>query len=172
MADSNLTIFDVTEADDLDLAPRDQVPVRTLKAEDIDALVRIDKRITGRDRRDYYERKLKEVLVESGVRVSLVAEIDGFVAGFIMARVDYGEFGRTEPVAALDTIDVDPGYRGRGVGQALISQLKMNLTGLQVGAARTNVNWDDFNLLAFLGKCGFEPSQRLVFSRKVPVQSI
>ena len=168
MTDNNYSDFHSDEDNDFELAPGDQVLVRSLKHEDLDALVRIDKRATGLDRRRYYEQKIKEALDESGVRVSLVAEIDGFVAGFIMARVDYGEFGRTEPVAALDTINVDPRHRGSGVGQALLSQLKMNLSGLHVDTIRTNINWNDFDLLAFLGNCGFEPSQRLVFRRDVP----
>ena len=69
-----------------------------------------------------------EALHESDVRVSLVAEQDGRPVGFIMARVDFGEFGRFEPTAVMDTIGVDPDYRDRGIGRALLSQLLINLT--------------------------------------------
>ncbi|MGZ9112242.1 MAG: GNAT family N-acetyltransferase, partial [Rhodoplanes sp.] len=62
----------------------------------------------------YYQRKVEEVLQESGVRVSLVAEIDDHPVGFIMARVDFGEFGRTEPEAVMDTVGVHPDYAHRG----------------------------------------------------------
>ena len=95
-------------ADDFEALSRDKVPVRSMRAKDLDALVAIDRRITGRDRRAYYEQKLAETLDETGVRVSLVAEQDGHPVGFIMARVDFGEFGRTEPEAVIDTIGVDP----------------------------------------------------------------
>ena len=73
---------------------RDRIPVRSLREADLKALIAIDLRITGRDRSAYFERKLAEALHESDVRVSLVAELDGRPVGFIMARVDLGEFGR------------------------------------------------------------------------------
>jgi ribosomal protein S18 acetylase RimI-like enzyme len=160
--------LDFVDTDEFDQPARDHVPVRSLKAEDLDAIVKIDCLNTGMDRKDYYERRLHEALEQSGIRVSLVAEVDDFVAGFIMARVDFGEFGRAEPVAVIDTLGVDPRYHGQGVGSALMSQLLTNLDGLQVEATRTVVEWNDFDVLAYMESCGFKPSQRLVFARKVP----
>src|SRR3972149_196393 len=83
---------------------RDRLPVRSLREEDLAAVVRIDRKLTGFDRSAYYAAKFREVLVESGIRVSLVAEEDGIVNGFIMARVDFGEFGQVETSAVIDTI--------------------------------------------------------------------
>ena len=142
---------------------RDRIPVRTMKDEDLRALTAIDRSITGRDRAEYFERKLAEALHESDVRVSLVAELDGVPVGFIMARVDLGEFGRLESAAVLDTIGVDPEYRDRGVGRALLSQLLANLTSLRVEKILTEVDWADRDLMSFLGRCGFRPSARLCF---------
>ncbi len=144
---------------------RDRIPVRSMTEDDLAAIVAIDRRTTGRDRSPYYRRKLAEALHESGVRVSIVAELDGRPAGFIMARVDFGEFGETEPEAVMDTIGVDPDARGRGIGQALMSQLLVNLATLRVERVRTEVTWNDFGLLAFLDGCGFRPSQRIAFDR-------
>ena len=72
-----------------------------------------------------------------------------------------GEFGRVEPTAVLDTLGVDPDYRNQGVGRALLSQLFMNLTTLRVEGVRTEISWADQNLVPFLERCGFRPSQRL-----------
>jgi predicted N-acetyltransferase YhbS len=140
---------------------RDRIPVRAMKEADLRALIEIDRRIVGRDRTEYLERKLEEALYESDVRVSLVAEQDGGPVGFIMARVDFGEFGRAEPVAVLDTVGVDPDYRNLGVGRALLSQLLINLMTLRVERIRTELGWRDYDLLAFFDRCGFKPSQRL-----------
>jgi len=151
-----------------DFAPlaRDRIPVRSLAAGDLDALVGIDRHHTGRERRPYYRRRLAESLNESGVRVSLVAEVDGRVAGFVMARVDFGEFGRLDPEAVIDTIGIDPACSHRGIGSALVSQLLANLAALRVERVRTEVAWNAFGLLAFLQRCGFHPAERLVFRRR------
>jgi ribosomal protein S18 acetylase RimI-like enzyme len=144
---------------------RDRIPIRTVAAGDLQALIGIDRRITGRERSAYFERKLAEALHESDVRVSLVAEQDGTVVGFVMARVDLGEFGRVEPTAAMDTIGVDPDYRHRGIGRALVSQLLVNLTTLRVERIRTEADWRERELIAFLDRCGFRPSQQLCLVR-------
>ncbi len=77
--------------------------------------------------------------------------------GFIMARVDLGEFGRIESTAVMDTIGIDPDYRDQGVGRALLSQLLVNLMTLRVEHIRTEVDWRDRDLLGFLDHCGFRP---------------
>jgi ribosomal protein S18 acetylase RimI-like enzyme len=153
--------------DDFEALSRDRIPVRSLVADDLPAIVAIDRRITGRDRTPYYKRKIDEALGESGVRVSLVAETGDWTLGFIMARVDYGEFGQTEPEAVIDTIGVDPAHSHQNVGSALMSQLLANLSTLKVERVRTEVPWDNFALLNFLNRCGFLPSQRLSFSRPI-----
>ncbi|MCZ7657032.1 MAG: GNAT family N-acetyltransferase [Xanthobacteraceae bacterium] len=142
---------------------RDRIPVRAMTEKDLQALIVIDSRITGRDRSGYFARKLEEALQESDVRVSLVAERDGGPVGFIMARVDLGEFGRIESVAVMDTIGVDPDYRDQGIGRALLSQLLVNLATLRIERIRTEVDWQDRDLAGFLDHCGFRPSQRLCF---------
>ena len=144
---------------------RDRIPVRSMAAGDLRALVAIDRRITGHERVEYFERKLADALTGSDVCVSLVAELDDVPVGFVMARVDFGEFGRVETTAVLDTIGVDPDYQNRGVGRALISQLLVNLGTLRVEKVRTEVDWNDRELLAYLDRSGFRPSQQLCFDQ-------
>lgn len=137
------------------------VLVRNLHPSDLEAVIALDAKNTGRRRDDYFRVKLQQNLAETGVKVSLAGEMDGTFAGFILARVYYGEFGQTEPVAVLDTIDVHPGFRGRGVGRALLDQLRVNLTGLGVASLRTEVGWDDLTLIGFFQREGFRPAPRL-----------
>jgi GNAT superfamily N-acetyltransferase len=151
--------------DDYTALSRDRTPCRSLQRGDLAALIRIDRKLLGRDRSDYYERKMAEALDESGIRVSMVAEIDGTVAGFIMARVDFGEFGRAEPFAVLDTMSVDPDRQHLRLATALLSQLLANLTTLRVERLRTEAAFDQHGLFAFLWRCGFRPSQQLAFCR-------
>lgn len=146
---------------------RDIVCCRSLLRDDLAALIRIDRWVMGRERRAYYERKVREVLEESGIRVSLAAEMQGQVVGFIMARADFGEFDRMEPTAVLDTLAVDPGFGYRMVGTALLSQLLANLTTLRLEIIRTEVGMDRFDILHFLMKNGFHASQELAFSLRL-----
>ncbi len=144
---------------------RDTVPVRSMEEKDLAAIIRLDGKLSGTDRSAFYRSKMDEVLNDSAIRVSLVAEQDDAVVGFAMVRLDYGEFGQAEPSAVLDTIGVHPAYGEMGVGKALLSQLLGNLAVLQVNAVQTQISWDDFTLLNFMNSCGFEPTQNLVLQK-------
>jgi len=135
--------------------------IRSLVASDQQDIRRIDRHITGRDRSSYLEQKMSEALADSGIRISLVAEVDQMVAGFIMAGLDYGEFGRIHSTAVIDTIGVGPEYKGAGFGTDLLSQLVKNLHVLHVEEIRTEVDWNNHELNRFLAHCGFMPAQRL-----------
>jgi len=142
---------------------RDSADVRTLSVKDLDDVARIDQHITGRERRAYMQHALDEALRESGVRISLAARVDGVMAGYVMARADLGDFGRTEPVAVLDTIGVAPEYAQRGVGHALLEQLFFNLDALRIERIETQVEARALELLGFFYGAGFAPGQRLAF---------
>ena len=153
--------------DDFEKLSRDRVEVASMRSEDLADLVRIDRRLGGRERAEYIAEKLDEAMLDSGIRVSLTARIQDIPAGFLMARIDFGDFGHAEPVAVIDTIGVDPDYSGEGVGKALLSQLLVNLAALHVKRVETSVSSGDLALLGFLYHCGFTPAQRLAFSKRV-----
>jgi ribosomal protein S18 acetylase RimI-like enzyme len=145
------------------LLARDGADVRSMTPADLGAIARIDRDITGHDRRDYIAARLAEALDDSGVRVSLAARCDETLVGYLMARADLGDFGRTEPVAVIDTLGVDPEYAHRGIGRALLSQLFANLGALRVERVETVVPQQDLALLGFLHSAGFVPAERLSF---------
>ena len=161
MTDGNETDYSRTRNDPARSLAHDRLPVRSMSSADLEPIVALDRRITGRSRPAYYAGKLDEALGESAVRMSLVAELDGQPAGFIMARVDFGEFGHTEPEAVMDTIGVDPRHGHKGVATALLSQLLTNLAALRTESVRTEVAWNRFGLLSFLDRMGFRPHRRL-----------
>jgi|SRR5688572_2362326 len=154
-------------ANDYERLARDSVDVSLLTAKDLDDVARIDRHITGRDRRVYMQHALDEALRESGVRVSLAARQDGVMAGYIMARADLGDFGRTEPAAVIDTIGVAPEYANQGIGHALLSQLFLNLSALRIERVETIVAAANVDLLAFFYGAGFTPGERLAFVKRL-----
>jgi len=158
--------FDGGGGNDFERLARDNADVRSMTPADLPGIVRIDRGITGRDRAGYLSAKLAEAMDDSSLRVSLCAQRDGANLGFLMARVDRGDFGRTEPVAVIDTIGVDLEYTRHGIGRALLSQLFVNLGALHVERVETIVAASDLGLLGFLYGVGFVPSQRLAFVRR------
>ncbi len=136
------------------------VIVRGLQPEDMEAVIGVDSKSVGRRREEYFKVKLQQNLAETGIKVSLAAELDGCFCGFLLARVYYGEFGTMEPVAVLDTLGVHPDFRGRGAGAAMLRQLHLNLAALGVSRLQTEVGWDNQALLTFFQREGFRPAER------------
>ena len=144
-----------------------EIVVRSLKGTDISAINKIDSKLTGLDRSAYFASKFMEMLDDSGVRVSMVAEHQGGISGYIMARIDYGEFGQVEKAAVIDTIGVHPDFAGSGVGNELLFQLLLKLSSLQVELVRTKVEHENSDLRIFLSRRGFKPSQRLILTKEI-----
>lgn len=138
-----------------------EVIVRSLQAADEEAVIAIDARHTGRRREEFFRQKLRQAFVDTGIALSLAAEVDGRVVGFLLARVYYGEFGITERTAVMDVIGVHPDVAGQRVGAALLAQLRTNLRGLGIRLLQTEVAWENLGLLAFLHHEGFAPAPRL-----------
>ncbi len=159
--------FGQRQANDYERQAAERFEVRAMKPDDLREIVRIDRAITGRDRGAYIGGRLDEAMGDSALRVSLAARFDGAIVGFLMARADLGDFGRTEPVAVVDTIGIDPEYAHRGCGHALLERLFANLSALQVERVETVVKLADLPLLGFFQSAGFNASQRLPFVRRL-----
>jgi GNAT superfamily N-acetyltransferase len=136
------------------------VTVRQLRRSDLEAVIALDAKATGRRREEYFKLKLEQALSDTGIQISLGAELEGIFVGFLLARVYYGEFGSLEPLAVLDTMGVHPDFGRRGVGAALIDQLRTNLLGLSIRTLSTEVSWGNPDLLAFFHHEGFAPAPR------------
>lgn len=141
--------------------------VRSLGAQDLDNIVRIDAHASGRARPEYYRIKLKRALEETSVRISLAAEKDNIMVGFLMASVYYGDFGQFEPVATLEDISVLPSFAKRGVGRALFKQFVRNVKAMRVERIQTQVDWSNWALLSFLRRMNFMPAPRICIERRL-----
>jgi GNAT superfamily N-acetyltransferase len=157
--------FGGAASNDFERLARDTADVRSMSTADLGEITRIDREITGRDRAGYMQARLAETMADSAIRVSLTARRDGAILGYLMARADLGDFGRTEPVAVIDTIGVKPDYARRGVGRAMLSQLFLNLGALRVERVETVIGYDALALLGFFQRAGFLPSPQLPFVR-------
>lgn len=163
--------FGAPESNDNERMARGTAEIRTMVPADVREILRIDRAITAGDRSAYIEALLAEAMQDSGIRVSLAGRVDGAIVCFAMARADLGDFGRTQPVAVLDTIGVDPEYAHRGLGRALVTRLLDDVAQLQVRRVETLVKLADIDLLGFFQNVGLLPSQRLSFVRPIASQA-
>ena len=140
--------------------------IRPLGKEDLEAIVRIDEKVLGENRRDYWERKLASINSESS-QASLVAEIEGKVVGFILGDVSGWEFGVPETIAWIDTIGIDPAYQKKGLATALARELIKILRSTGVKTIYTLVRWSDWDLLQFFHAMGFTRGDMINLELKI-----
>lgn len=100
---------------------RTTVTVRAAEPSDIEAIMRIDEKLTAQSRKDYWRTRL-DIAALRPPWMSSVAEMDGRIVGFLFGWVTESEFGIAGATGWIDMIGVDPAYRGRGVGQALVDR--------------------------------------------------
>lgn len=143
------------------------ISVRAMRQEDGEVLVGIDATASGNPRPEYFKLMMERALERSTMQISLVAEIDGNVVGFVIGSLYYGEFGQLEPAAAIDAIGVHVDFKNIGVGSALMAQIRRNLGALQISNVRTEVEWDDLELLGFFQAEEFRLSSRLCLELKL-----
>ncbi|MBI3455822.1 MAG: GNAT family N-acetyltransferase [Candidatus Rokubacteria bacterium] len=134
---------------------RSAIATRPVEPTDLDAVVRIDENLSGHPRKEYWQRRLELSLLRPPW-MSLVAETDGRVVGFVFGWVGESEFGIAEPTAWLDLIGVDPPYRGRGVGQALVERFVASGRELRaIGKVATLIDLDQADIREFFLRLGF-----------------
>lgn len=97
------------------------VEIRPLQEDDLQAIVEIDERLGGRFRKEYWATRF-ELAALRPPWMSLVAELDGRVVGFLFGWTSESEFGIPGPVGWIDLVGVDPPYRGHGAGRALVER--------------------------------------------------
>ena len=145
----------------------ERIVVRNLQHSDLPDVVKIDADASGRRRPEYFELMLMRALNFCGLQMSLVAELEGRVVGYMIVSLYYGEYGISEPTASIDAIGVAEDTRRMGVGHALMAQFRSNAAAIGVSTVRTEVEWDDFDLLAYFRGEGFKPAQRICVESKV-----
>ena len=146
--------------------PLENVNIRPLRKEDLDAIVEIDEKVLGEKRRDYWEKKL-QMMDDKASQVSLVAEVQGKVLGFILGDISGWEFGVPDTIGWIDTMGVDPVHQKKGLATALARELIQRLKVLGVRTIYTLVNWDDWDLLQFFHAMGFTRGDMINLELKI-----
>ena len=135
-----------------------EVTIRPLTELDIDAITRIDEKVTGLYRPDFWEDRVAFYL-RRDPEASRVAEVGGAVVGFMLADLKGGEFGLEETSAWIERFGVDPELRGRGVGRKLFAALVDYFREAGAERVRTLVDTSQGETARFLKALGFGASR-------------
>jgi ribosomal protein S18 acetylase RimI-like enzyme len=143
-----------------------KVRIRPLDELDISAIVGIDEKILGAYRPEVWERRIGYYL-RRDPEISVVAEVDGRVVGFMLGEVRSGEFGLEEPTGWLEVLGVDPGHRGKDLGRQMAEAILERFRERGARVVRTLVDEESEELRGFFGSLGFEPSSLRSFTRPI-----
>ena len=139
--------------------------ITPLRADDLEAVVAIDKKLSGRSRHGFFEKRLTAALDEPGEFVYVGSREDDQLLGYALARLVDGEFGKLGGRAALDAIGVDPDHQGRNIGQRMLYEVERVLRHKGVSELTSQVRWADQDLIGFFEVAGFEVAPRIVLVR-------
>jgi predicted N-acetyltransferase YhbS len=95
-----------------------KVNLRPLRLSDLDAVRAIDYSLFGKNRLEYWEKKLRKAET-SGVP-SLAAEIDGRIIGFILGSATGSEYHIPQYVGWIDTVIIAREWQYKGVSELLV----------------------------------------------------
>ena len=98
------------------------VVVRPLSDTDIEDITRIDEKVGGVYRPDFWEHRVIYYL-RRDPEGSQVARVGGKVVGFMLGDFRAGEFGLEEPSGWIERFGIDPDYRGQGIGRQLFDAM-------------------------------------------------
>ena len=133
---------------------------------DIDAICRIDEKVTGRYRPEVWERRVV-YYIRRDPDSSQIAESAGKVVGFMLGEVRGGEFGLEEPTGWVEFMGVLPDARGKDIGRRLLDALLGHFRAKGAQLARTIVAQQDAEIASFLKAVGFSAAALAAYERKL-----
>jgi ribosomal protein S18 acetylase RimI-like enzyme len=140
-----------------------KIKIRPMEPEDIDSVLAIDRKITGVRRAITYTELITGDL--GGVLgLSFVAEVDGLVAGFVLARRAYVGEPATE-VGLIQILGVDPDYQRRGIATQMVNALLDTCQAKQLSAVRIMVNERDSQLRSLFEHLGFRRGKLIDYTK-------
>lgn len=141
------------------------INIRPLNVRDIDALMKIDEKITGKPHTSFWESKVASYL-EREPGACLAAVVDDRVVGFILGDIRGWEFAI--PLTGwIEVIGVDKDYQGKGIGRALIDALIEYFRQNNIEFVQAMINWNDGDLIDYLRSMGFERGEYINLLKKL-----
>lgn len=144
-----------------------EVKVRLLEETDLPAVLAIYRANTAASEDDAQELE-KTIIgaIEFGDPLaSLAAEINGKVAGFMVAMPEIRTYGLGKGVGWIKLLGIHPDYKGKGVGRSLGEAILEHFSNSGIKEIKTLVDWDDHELIPFFQSMGFDKSKMIVLEK-------
>jgi GNAT superfamily N-acetyltransferase len=137
------------------------VKIQPLSLDNIKDIVRIEKRIERKlgiineERMEYLKEVTRYNIERSDPMLSLGAELDGNIVGFIIGEIRIWEFGIAEKTGWIRILGVDPDFQRRGIGRKLGEALLEHFERRGIKRVRTMAEWYTGDLISFFKSLGF-----------------
>jgi N-acetylglutamate synthase-like GNAT family acetyltransferase len=144
-----------------------EIYVRSLERRDLPSIVAMEERITGVARPQYWEQRIE---LSEAIRphwTSLVAEFENRFVGFLFGRAGELEFGLPGTIAWVETIGVDPAFRGRGIARELIEQFISSAEDHGIKTIFTLVTSGQTDMQTFFSRQGFAQGKMLHYQKEL-----
>ncbi len=136
--------------------------IRPMEYEDIDSILAIDRKITGVRRAVTYTELITGDL--GGVLdLNLVAEVDGTVQGFILARRAY--VGEPTEVGLIQMLGVDPDHQRQGIATKMVNAFLDTCREKNLSAVRILINERDSQLVGLFKHLGFRRGEFIDYTK-------
>ena len=144
-----------------------EIYVRSLERRDLPSIVAMEERVTGVARPQYWEQRIE---MSEAIRphwTSLVAEFENRFVGFLFGRAGELEFGLPGTIAWVETIGVDPAYRGRGIARELIEEFISSAEDHGIKTIFTLVSSGQTDMQSFFSRQGFAQGKMLHYQKEL-----
>ena len=144
----------------------DNLVIRELKVGDIEEVSKVYNSIVQLPKRSDLIDELKAQCKSTGF-VNLIAELDGRIVGFLISYIFHGGFG-IDKSAWISLLCAHPDFMGQGIGQKLAEHASNDYKAMGIRDVHTSFNWDSMDLISFFKTLGFDRSEFVNLSIKIP----
>jgi len=147
---------------------KSKIRVRPMEPEDIDSVLAIDSKITGVRRAATYT----DLIIGDLGKIpdlSFVAEVNGEVQGFILARRAYFGEPFTE-VGLIQILGVEPDYWRQGIATQMVNALVETCQSKKLNAVRIMIDESDDQLQHLFQRLGFRRGKLIDYTKTFKVE--
>jgi len=147
---------------------KSKIRVRPMEPEDIDSVLAIDSKITGVRRAATYT----DLIIGDLGKIpdlSFVAEVNGEVQGFVLARRAYFGEPFTE-VGLIQILGVDPEHWRQGIATQMVNALVETCQDKKLNAVRIMVDESDDQLQHLFQRLGFRRGKLIDYTKTFKVE--